>query len=135
MLYVPGFRPLRAVFLLGLTTALLGLPVLSDVTQAATRSRGKSVRTTQKKSTRTTVRRASSRSTVRKARPGRTRYSASKSRQRRLAMARARQAAYARQLRDIQTPQFKAGADGQLVPDVRATAAIIYNPATHQVLY
>ena len=50
-------------------------------------------------------------------------------------MARARQAAYARQLVEIQTPQFKAGADGQLVPDVRATAAIIYNPATHEVLY
>ncbi len=50
-------------------------------------------------------------------------------------MARARQAAYARQLIAIQTPQFKPGADGQLVPDVRAGAAIIYNPATQQVLY
>ena len=137
MHYVPGFRPLRAVFLLGLTTALLGSPVLSDVSEAATGSRGTAVKTTQKKTQKktTTARRTSGRSTAKKARPARTRYSASKSRQRRLAMARARQAAYARQLKEIQTPQFKPGADGEMVPDVRATAAIIYNPATHQVLY
>ena len=113
MHYVPGFRPLRAVFLLGLTTALLGSPVLSDVSEAATGSRGTAVKTTQKKTQKktTTARRTSGRSTAKKARPARTRYSASKSRQRRLAMARARQAAYARQLKEIQTPQFKPGAE------------------------
>ena len=131
MLYLPGLRPLRAVLLLVLTSALMGLPSFVEVGEAATRSRAKASRTTQKKATRAKATRGTSRrSTVK-----RTRYSASKSRQRRLAMARARQAAYARQLRDIQTPQFKAGADGQLVPDVRAGAAIIYNPATHEVLY
>ena len=50
-------------------------------------------------------------------------------------MARARQAAYARQLVEIQTPQFKTGADGQQIPDVRAGAAIIYNPENGQVLW
>lgn len=134
MLYLSRFRPLRAVLLLGLTFGLLGLPILTESSQAAQRSRGKVARkaTTAKPSRAKATR---SRSSVRKSRPARTRYSASKSRQRRLAMARARQAAYARQLVEIQTPQFKAGADGQLIPDVRAGAAIIYNPATHQVLY
>lgn len=69
------------------------------------------------------------------AKKGTTRYSAAKARQRRLALARAKRLAYERQLKEIQTPQFKPGADGQLIPDVRAGAAIIYNPATHEVLY
>ncbi|MBA2557150.1 MAG: D-alanyl-D-alanine carboxypeptidase [Chloroflexi bacterium] len=64
-----------------------------------------------------------------------TKYSAAKARERRLALARAKRAAYDRQLKDVQTPQYKAAADGQLIPDVRAGAAIIYNPVTHQVLY
>jgi D-alanyl-D-alanine endopeptidase (penicillin-binding protein 7) len=33
------------------------------------------------------------------------------------------------------TPRFKTDADGQVVPDVRAAAAIIFNPVTGQVLY
>jgi D-alanyl-D-alanine endopeptidase (penicillin-binding protein 7) len=52
-----------------------------------------------------------------------------------LALARAKREAYERQLRELQTPQYKAGADGQMIPDVRAGAAIIYNPVTHEVLY
>ena len=131
MPHLPGLRPLRAVLLLALTTSLLGLTPFVEASQAATRSRAKATAASTQKSTRATS--AKSKRTVKKAKG--TRYSASKARQRRLAMARARQAAYARQLREIQTPQFKAGADGQLVPDVRAGAAIIYNPATHEVLY
>src|SRR5690606_14565539 len=69
------------------------------------------------------------------AKKGTTRYSASKARQRRLALARARRQAYERQLKELQTPQFKEAADGQLIPDVRAGAAIVYNPVTHEVLY
>lgn len=133
MLYLPRLRALRAVLLVGLSFGLLGLPALTETSQAATRSRGRVARKATAKPSR--VRSTRARSSVRSARTGRTRYSATKSRQRRLAMARARQAAYARQLVEIQTPQFKPGADGQLVPDVRAGAAIIYNPVTHQVLY
>ena len=136
MLQFSALRSLRAVLLLGLSFVLVGGPALTEAEAATSRTRGKAVRTTtQKKSpprttrAKTTTRRA----TTQRART--TRYSASKSRQRRLAMARARQLVYARQLVEIQTPQFKAGADGQMVPDVRAGAAIIYNPATHQVLY
>lgn len=133
MLYLHGLRPLRAVLLLGLTLAMIGLPSPTEAGSSSSRSRARVSRSSAQKPA---ARRTSTRtSTVKKSRATRTRYSASKSRQRRLAMARARQAAYARQLQEIQTPQFKEGADGQLVPDVRAGAAIIYNPATHQVLY
>jgi serine-type D-Ala-D-Ala endopeptidase (penicillin-binding protein 7) len=137
MLYLPGLRPLRAVLLLPLTLALLGVPALSADSEAATRSRARASQSAaagQKKGTPSKVSRAKTTRPKASAAPT-TRYSASKARQRRLAMARARQVAYTRQLHEVQTPQFKAGADGQLVPDVRAGAAIIYNPATHEVLY
>ena len=54
--------------------------------------------------------------------------------------ARARRAAAARrvreaQLREANTPRFKTDELGNLIPDVRAAAAIIYNPETGDVLY
>jgi serine-type D-Ala-D-Ala endopeptidase (penicillin-binding protein 7) len=58
--------------------------------------------------------------------------SASRARQARLAKARAEAQALAREL---QTPRFKMNELGQQVPDVRAEAAIIYNPATNEVLW
>lgn len=133
MLYSSRFGPLRVLLLLGVTFGMLGLPAVADAGQSATRTRGKVARKATPRPA--SARSNKARSSVRKKQTGRTRYSASKSRQRRLAMARARQAAYARQLAEIQTPQFKPGADGQPIPDVRAGAAIIYNPATHEVLY
>lgn len=54
------------------------------------------------------------------------------------AAARARERARLRQLRQLQeamTPRFKADATGAMVPDVRAAAAIIFNPETGQVLW
>ena len=54
------------------------------------------------------------------------------------ASARARERARLRSLADLQaamTPQYKTDASGELVPDVRAAAAIIFDPATGQVLY
>jgi D-alanyl-D-alanine endopeptidase (penicillin-binding protein 7) len=63
------------------------------------------------------------------------RYSSVRSRSRRARLARARAAAYARDMRDLQTPRFKTGATGELVPDIRAEAAIIYNPVTQEVLW
>ena len=47
----------------------------------------------------------------------------------------ARERARAAQAREAATPHFKLGADGTLVPDIRAEAAIIYNPDTGQVLW
>jgi D-alanyl-D-alanine endopeptidase (penicillin-binding protein 7) len=56
------------------------------------------------------------------------------------AAARARRAAAARRVREAQqreaaTPRFKTDELGNLIPDVRAAAAIIYNPETGDVLY
>jgi D-alanyl-D-alanine endopeptidase (penicillin-binding protein 7) len=71
-------------------------------------------------------------------------YSASASQARKARLARARTAARTREfqriaalssLRDAMTPRYKTDANGDLVPDVRAAAAIIFNPATGQVLW
>jgi D-alanyl-D-alanine endopeptidase (penicillin-binding protein 7) len=51
------------------------------------------------------------------------------------AAARARSAALARQQQEAKTPRYKRDAAGNLVPDVRVPAAIIYNPQTQQVLW
>lgn len=61
--------------------------------------------------------------------------SAAKARKARLARARAAAAARARELRDVQTPRFRVDEFGREVPDVRAAAAIIYNPETGEVLW
>ena len=62
-------------------------------------------------------------------------YSASAARARNQKLARARAAARARELRDVQTPRFRVDEFGREVPDVRAAAAIIYNPETGEVLW
>jgi serine-type D-Ala-D-Ala endopeptidase (penicillin-binding protein 7) len=56
-------------------------------------------------------------------------YSAAAARARRASLARSRSLAYLAQ------PRFKTDASGALVPDIRAEAAIIYNPETGQVLW
>jgi D-alanyl-D-alanine endopeptidase (penicillin-binding protein 7) len=48
---------------------------------------------------------------------------------------RARQAALARQQREAMTPHYKTDDLGNVVPDVRAAAAIVYNPQTGDVLW
>jgi D-alanyl-D-alanine endopeptidase (penicillin-binding protein 7) len=68
-------------------------------------------------------------------------YSPSASRARKARLARARAAARSREvarmraLADAMTPRYKTDANGDLVPDVRAAAAIIFNPLTGQVLW
>jgi hypothetical protein len=49
--------------------------------------------------------------------------------------ARQRAAATAREMADTAVPRYKVDASGELVPDVHAAAAIIYNPDTNQVLF
>jgi D-alanyl-D-alanine endopeptidase (penicillin-binding protein 7) len=49
--------------------------------------------------------------------------------------ARARAALRARQLQEARQPRFKFDDSGALVPDIRAEAAIIYDPKTGQVLW
>jgi D-alanyl-D-alanine endopeptidase (penicillin-binding protein 7) len=68
-------------------------------------------------------------------------YSASASKARKARLARARAAARARelsrmrQLQEAMTPRYKTDEHGDLVPDVRAAAAIVFNPATGQVVW
>jgi D-alanyl-D-alanine endopeptidase (penicillin-binding protein 7) len=62
-------------------------------------------------------------------------YSPTTARARRTQLARARAAARAREMRDVQTPRFRVDEFGREVPDVRAEAAIIYNPTTGEVLW
>jgi D-alanyl-D-alanine endopeptidase (penicillin-binding protein 7) len=68
-------------------------------------------------------------------------YSASASQARKARLARARAAARARELarlksvREAMTPRYKTDANGDLVPDLRAAAAIAFNPITGQVLW
>jgi D-alanyl-D-alanine endopeptidase (penicillin-binding protein 7) len=65
----------------------------------------------------------------------RTLYSAERSLSRRAKLARARAIATAREMADTILPRYKVDASGEMVPDVRAAAAIIYNPETNQVLW
>jgi D-alanyl-D-alanine endopeptidase (penicillin-binding protein 7) len=51
------------------------------------------------------------------------------------AAARARRAAEARRQQEALAPRFKLDENGDPVPDVRAAAAIIYNPETGEVLW
>src|SRR5688572_2601431 len=60
---------------------------------------------------------------------------AQRRRAQRAAAARVRAAAQARALKEAQEPKFKLDDLGALVPDVRAAAAIIYNPQTGKVLW
>src|SRR6202163_1621451 len=62
-------------------------------------------------------------------------YSAQRSLSRQAGVARARSAATAREMADSAVPRYKVDAGGDLVPDVHAAAAIIYNPETNQVLF
>ena len=61
-------------------------------------------------------------------------YSAERSLTRQAKLARARAQAQARELAEAQ-PRYKMDASGDLVPDVHAAAAIIYDPETNKVLW
>jgi D-alanyl-D-alanine endopeptidase (penicillin-binding protein 7) len=60
---------------------------------------------------------------------------AATARSRRAAAARAKAAQQARQAKEAAEPRFKLDESGALVPDVRAEAAIIYNPENGKVLW
>ena len=63
-------------------------------------------------------------------------YSVAAAKARKLQLARARAAAKAaRDAKDVRTPRFRVDEAGREVPDVRAEAAIIYDPETHEVLW
>jgi D-alanyl-D-alanine endopeptidase (penicillin-binding protein 7) len=104
--------------------AVFGLPTQ---TNASTESASGSSTSSSSRSTS-----SSSRLTLKKSR----RYSAAAARARRAKIARARLvAARAQEAREAQVPRFKLDDSGSLVPDIRAAAAIIYNPENGQVLW
>jgi serine-type D-Ala-D-Ala endopeptidase (penicillin-binding protein 7) len=63
-----------------------------------------------------------------------TSYSASRSRNRKAALARARAAALARDLAEA-VPRYKTDETGAVVPDLHAEAGIIYDPTTNEILW
>jgi D-alanyl-D-alanine endopeptidase (penicillin-binding protein 7) len=67
--------------------------------------------------------------------PAKKLYSAERSLTRQAKLARARAAAEAREIAATPLPRYKMDASGDLVPDVRAAAAIIYDPETGKVLW
>ena len=124
---------------------LLGFSGFGSAADAATSSARKSgtkgkVSTTAakkvKKTRTSTVRRATNTRTASVRRTTKTRRSSSRlARARRARLARARAAAARAHWLELQTPRFKLDASGALVPDVRAEAAIIYDPQSGQVLW
>ena len=112
-------------------TLLLGVAICLPVNAAAaTPSQRKTVHRT-----------AATKSSARKSA---TAYSATAANARRANLARARASARAREharlrslaeLQEAMTPQFKTDANGEVVPDVRAAAAIVFDPSSGQVLY
>ena len=62
-------------------------------------------------------------------------YSADRSLTRKTNLARARAVAMAREMALTPLPRYKMDATGDIVPDLRAAAAIVYDPETNQVLW
>ena len=112
--------------------AVVGLGLPADVFAAA-QTQGRPTRPPVRSSA-TQSSKPTAKKTVSKPAPKKS-YSASASRARRARIAKARAEAAARAAREIQTPRFKINELGQEVPDVRAEAAIIYNPETNEVLW
>jgi serine-type D-Ala-D-Ala endopeptidase (penicillin-binding protein 7) len=105
--------------------AFASLFSVSIATADAATGSGKTARSTKPHATRVTNARS----------PRTTAYSAARSQSRKLTLARARAIAMAREISDTALPRYKVDAGGDLVPDLHAAAAIIYNPETNQVLW
>jgi D-alanyl-D-alanine endopeptidase (penicillin-binding protein 7) len=117
--FVRLIHPLYAARLLTLLLAF-GVAAPIAVAEAAAQQTKK---TTARKTVRKPAYNAST-SQARKARLSRAR-----------AAARAREQARVRALQEAMTPRYKTDASGALVPDIRAAAAIIFDPDTGQVLW
>jgi len=107
-----------------------------DATAAATKARAKA-RTSRATTKTATAKPATTKTTAaaRKPTSRTTAYSAERSATRKQTLARARAVALAREVADTALPRFKVDASGDLVPDLRAAAAIVYNPATNEILW
>ncbi len=128
-------RLIRPLYVVRLAALLLGVSVcLPAGLEAQTRSAAK-------KPTATKSRAATTKKPLAK-KPA---YSASTANARKARLARARAAAKAREaarvrvaaaaLKEAMTPRFRTDETGSLVPDIRAAAAIAFNPETGEVLW
>jgi D-alanyl-D-alanine endopeptidase (penicillin-binding protein 7) len=120
-------RLIRPILVVRVLSTLLGVAVCVPAPAAAAEA-------TQRKT-------AATRRAPAKKKPA---YSATTSNARKTRLASARASVRAREqarlrsleaLQEAMTPRFKTDAAGQVVPDVRAAAAIIFNPITGQVIY
>jgi D-alanyl-D-alanine endopeptidase (penicillin-binding protein 7) len=111
-----------AVCLAIVATAMVAVPTSADAARAQAK-------------TKTTAKSAATKATPARSTPKKKAYSPTTARARRAQLARARAAAAARTMREVQTPRFRVDEFGREVPDVRAEAAIIYNPTTGEVLW
>ena len=128
-------RLIRPVSIVRMCALLLGIsvgfPLTGDAAQKTT-TRKKSSATTTTASAQKTAPRTTNKTIA---------YSASASQARKARLARARAAARTREisrmrsLQEAMTPRYKTDANGELVPNIRAAAAIIFNPANGQVLW
>ena len=87
-----------------------------------------------KKPTQTTASRVATTAQPQSLAQKRTLYSPERSLARKATLARARANAVAREMAEV-LPRYKVDASGERVPDVRAAAAIIYDPDTNEVLW
>ncbi|HUE88125.1 MAG TPA: serine hydrolase [Vicinamibacterales bacterium] len=117
-----------------LVSALVSVPAESFFAASAAQGRPTRPAIPASQQTTTTKKPAAQTPVAKKPAPKRT-YSASASRARQARIAKARAEARAREAREAQTPRFRINDLGQEVPDVRAEAAIIYNPETNEVLW
>ena len=122
---------LRMLRLSAAFVAVVGLGLPADAIAAAPQT-GRATRPPVRSNATQTTPRATKPAPKRTAKKN---YSASASRARQARIAKARAEARARETREVQTPRFKIDELGQEVPDVRAEAAIIYNPETNEVLW
>ena len=124
----------KSVWIAPFALAILMSSALSSPAQAATRRRT-AVRSAEAQTTQTaTATKSAPRTTSTEASPKKL-YSPARTSSTRSTMARTRAAAMARELAEAVVPRYKVDASGDLVPDLRAAAAIVYNPETHEVLW
>ena len=113
--------------------SLASMPGFDAPVLAATKAQGQ--KTPARVATRTASKQTATKQATAKTTAKKPAYSPSTARTRRANLARARATARARELKDLQTPRFRVDEFGREVPDVRAEAAIIYNPETGEVLW
>ena len=115
----------NSIWIAPLALAMLINGVIASPALAAAKRRTTSTSTAKSTASRTTRSSASTRKLYSSSRPSSSRATA----------ARQRAAQMARELAEAVVPRYKVDADGDLVPDLRAAAAIVYNPDTKEVLW